>query len=287
MENVLKEINRFALPGLLVILGIIVLIIGRDQLFGYVIGGIGLVLVGILSVIYTLGWINRMAHLILVGLLFLGSVFFLWKDYRSVADVTEFHEAVAQRLKIVKQRLYDIRDAQVGFRKQYGHFTNDFDSLVNFVKSDSVMDVYKKGNLAVATPENTALLGLDLFEILSSGDNKLTHEQMLALDSLDPNVTYIRDTFYHKAFDFCYQVGDSAWEANRTLPLNVDSMRYVPYGDTPQEFLLEAGYIDRGNQRVPVFSATDPDPIDKKNDPWQIGSMTEPSVTGNWTDKDN
>ena len=82
---------------------------------------------------------------------------------------------------------------------------------------------------------------------------------------------------------------------------NVEELRYIPFSSPKQEYEIQAGYIVRGGMNVPVFEAKahyntyliglDPQRI--RNEAAQreqlnrypgmkVGSMTEPSVDGNW-----
>ncbi len=57
-----------------------------------------------------------------------------------------FKNAADIRQKAVIEQIKDIREAQRAYRKAKGHFTESFDSLINFVKNDSLIFEIKMGD---------------------------------------------------------------------------------------------------------------------------------------------
>ena len=47
----------------------------------------------------------------------------------------------------IKERLIDIRTAQVAFKSKFGRYTGSFDTLINFVVTDSFPLIYKEGSI--------------------------------------------------------------------------------------------------------------------------------------------
>jgi hypothetical protein len=62
--------------------------------------------------------------------------------YKSIQDPIDFEKAREQRYAATIQRLKDIRKAQLAYKDVYGKFTGSWDTLIDFVKNDSVR---KKG----------------------------------------------------------------------------------------------------------------------------------------------
>lgn len=55
--------------------------------------------------------------------------------YKSIATPIQYEDEQAKRNNKVIERLKDIRTAQVAFKSEYGKYTSNFDSLINFVKT--------------------------------------------------------------------------------------------------------------------------------------------------------
>jgi hypothetical protein len=68
--------------------------------------------------------------------------------------------------------------------------------------------------------------------------------------------------------------------------VNVDSLKFVPFGAEGDTFLINAGAVKKNNVTVPVFEVVDPNPFSKKrieeNNPLRLGNMYDPIYTGNW-----
>lgn len=123
----------------------------------------------------------------------------------------------------VINRLIDIRTAQITFKEKFGYHTASFDTLIDFVKNDSLPRVLKEGFLT----DSMLLAGM-------------TEEKAVKLGIL------IRDTTYVPV-----QV-----EIFKRKNFNSDSLRYVPYRDTMQ-FDMDAGVITTAsNVEIKVFEAS-------------------------------
>lgn len=58
--------------------------------------------------------------------------------YILLVTPMEFDKARGEREAVVVERLKEIRSAQRAYRSKYGRFTSNFDTLINFVKNDSL-----------------------------------------------------------------------------------------------------------------------------------------------------
>lgn len=65
----------------------------------------------------------------------------------SPLEQVRFEKEKKQREDAVVQNLIDIRTAQVKYKEKYGNYTNGMDTLINFVKTDSLPNVLKEGFL--------------------------------------------------------------------------------------------------------------------------------------------
>lgn len=68
--------------------------------------------------------------------------------YESVYSVIRFRKTQKMRQTANIQKLKDIRKAQIAFKDMNGQYTGSFDSLINFVKYDSLKLVKKEGSLS-------------------------------------------------------------------------------------------------------------------------------------------
>ncbi len=178
--------------------------------------------------------------------------------YDSISQPVIFQNTKTERELKVVQNLKDIRSTQGLFKENYNRYTANFDTLIEFIKVGELPVV----NI-VPDPNDTTFT-----------------------KTINDTVGYIRvlDSLFGKRPNF-----------------NVESLRYIPFSEPQQEFEIQAGYIVRGGMNVPVFEAkahykTYLNGLDdqrirneaaqreqvNKYPGMKVGSMTEPSIDGNW-----
>ncbi len=84
----------------------------------------------------------------------------------SPLEQVRFKKELKVREDAIVQNLIDIRTAQVKYKEKYDNYTGGFDTLINFVKNDSLPNVLKEGYLtdsmieAGMTEEKAIKLGI-------------------------------------------------------------------------------------------------------------------------------
>lgn len=157
-------------------------------------------------------------QIVLAGLI----VFLGYQCYQSVMIPQRFQNIKEQRYLRITQRLKDIRTAQEAYKEAYGQYTGSFDTLIHFIKYDSIKVVRSIG----------ALSDEDL-------ENGVTEAQAIKEGKI------IRDT-----------VKASALENIFSPDYAIDDIRYVPFTKRKHQFKMGATKIwtDSGIE-VPIFEA--------------------------------
>ena len=154
----------------------------------------------------------------IVKVVFLGLIVVVaYMNYDSVQSKIELTQTVKDRNVVVQQRLEQVRDAQVEYKKVRGEYAGSFDQLIDFLKNDSLIQVKAIGEV----PDS--LLGREA-EALAMG-----------IITRDTTKIPVRNVLFAENFD---QV--------------VDSMKYVPFSGG-KEFVIRAGEIEKGLVKVKVF----------------------------------
>ena len=156
----------------------------------------------------------------------------------------QFEKEKTYRYEFIKNKLIDIRSAQLAFKEKNNKFTDDFKQLIPFVKTDSFVLVQKTDTL---------------IEYYNQVYRELQFKDTMLIDTLGK--VSILDSLFQKSYP-------------------IDSLSFVPFGNGV-EFKLAAGTINKSKIIVPVFEARDPKPYDP-TDPLVIGSMVEAHLNGNW-----
>ena len=163
---------------------------------------------------------------------------------KIILDPIQFEKQKNYRYNFIKQKLIDIRSAELAFKEKNGFFTNEFEKLIPFVKLDSFVIVEKTDTL---------------IEYFNDVYREYQFKDTMLIDTLGK--VSILDSLFSKNYP-------------------IDSLAYVPFGNGTK-FKLSAGTINKSKITVPVFEAKDPKPFDP-SDPLVIGSMFEAHLNGNW-----
>lgn len=180
-------------------------------------------------------------------------------NYNSIQDKIELEKEIAHRTDVVISHLEHIKDAQVAFKREKGYYSRDFRQLTNFLENDSLVMVKAIGEV----PDS--LLG----------------QEALALEL----GIIIRDTSL-------IPVKNEMW-IGEDFDKIVKEMAVIPFSGG-KEFSIEAGELEKNNQKIKVFevSASYKDifaGMEVQNegvdleDFMILGSMSEPKTTGNWS----
>lgn len=145
--------------------------------------------------------------------------------YTSISKPLKFEEIKKHRVSVVAQSLKDIRTAQEAYRSVYQTYTNSFDTLINFVKYDSLKSIRAIGELTD--------------EQLDAG---MTEEEAVKRGFI------IRDTVRQPVLENIFPKGYKA-----------DNLRYIPFTGKKHEFLMETNtLISDSGYDIPVFEARAP-----------------------------
>lgn len=163
--------------------------------------------------------------------------------YESIMGPIKFEEAQKMREKEVIARLINIRDAQVNFRNinQRG-YTDNFDELIEFVKTAKLPVVKKEGELTDEQLENglTESKAIAIIE-KAKKTNKWDEVKKNGLENFRRDTTWVnlKDSIFGKDFV-------------------ADSLRYVPFGNGAQFELAISADSSRVGTPLYLFEAKTP-----------------------------
>lgn len=252
MDNIKQSFGKFLFPGVLSIVGLILLIVGisGDQSSLFIFAGFGVLVVGIVSLLYSLGKVSKTIHLTVTLVMVIGSIFLAYSDYSTVKKDIDFVVNKKAVYAKVIQNLKDIRDVQVAHKKLNGTYIATFDSLHRFLDEGQ----------------------LPIIKAIGSVPDTLSEEEAIEMGIVR------RDTLYEPVLNSLFL--NNKAKADRKFPFVKDSLEFAPGSGV--KFYMNAGFINQGGVKTPVFEAKDLKPFDV-TDTLKVGSMTETSTTGNWS----
>jgi len=182
--------------------------------------------------------------------------------YNSINSEVEFQQLAKVRIAENVQKLKDLRQVQIAYKKVNNNYSNSFESLIDFLENDSMAIVKAIGE----TPDT------------------LTDYQALELGIISRDTAYVlaKET----VFDEAYQNS-----RNEKFPLDLTVLTSVPHSD--ENYILNAGIVEKGKVVVQVFEISTTyravfTGLDAENKSFElenllkVGSMDEASLNGNW-----
>lgn len=170
---------------------------------------------------------------LIIQILLAGLIIFLgYQCYQSISIPLKFTEIKKQRYDKIIERLKDIRTAQDAFKSVYGRYTANFDTLINFVKYDSVRVVRSIGSLTDEQIE----AGITEAQAIKEG--------LILRDTTKVNtLATLQAAAKEKNEPFC-------------VDYSIDDIRYVPFTNKKYQFRMGSNviYTDSGIE-VPIFEA--------------------------------
>ena len=182
--------------------------------------------------------------------------------YNSINSEVEFQQVAKVRVAENVQKLKDLRQVQIAYKKVNNTYSNNFESLINFLENDSMAIVKAIGE----TPDS------------------LTDAQALELGIISRDTAYVlaKETVFDEAY---------LSSRNEKFPLDLSALTTVPHSD--QNYSVDAGMVEKGKVVVQVFEISTTygavfTGLDAENKSFElgnllkVGSMDEASLNGNW-----
>ena len=182
--------------------------------------------------------------------------------YNSINSEVEFQQVAKVRVAENVQKLKDLRQVQIAYKKVNNTYSNNFESLIDFLENDSIAIVKAIGE----TPDS------------------LTDAQALELAIISRDTAYVlaKETVFDEAY---------LSSRNEKFPLDLSALTNVPHSD--QNYSVDAGMVEKGKVMVQVFEISTTygavfTGLDAENKSFElgnllkVGSMDEASLNGNW-----
>ena len=182
--------------------------------------------------------------------------------FNSIDSEIKFREVAKVRITENVQKLKDLRQVQIAYKKVNNTYANNFESLLDFLENDSMVIVKAIGE----TPDS------------------LTDAQALELGIISRDTAYVlaKETVFDEAY---------LSSRNEKYPLNLTTLTNIPHSE--ELYSINAGRIEKGKVMVQVFEISTTyaaifTGLDAKNKSYElnnllkVGSMDEASLNGNW-----
>lgn len=170
-------------------------------------------------------WIKLVSLVVLTALI----LFLAWYLFRQIMTPLEYEKEQKIREAAVIERIIQIRSAEQAFKQKTGHYTADWDSLINFALNDS-----------------------------------LTFERKLVDENDSLGMAMLKRTGRQNIVKFTMAVRDTAFVNGKKQKITptaeqIREMKFIPYSQPGTEYVLEATMLTTESKVVvPVFAARAP-----------------------------
>lgn len=180
--------------------------------------------------------VKKIFSYLILPIIIIGLVYLI---VESIMEPIRFNEQKEAREEVAIQRLKDIRDLQVAFKSETGHFTPSIDSLKDFYNNGTIKVVMQIGS-------NDDSLAVVNTQKLKKRNPRITPQQMLQLYVKGEHLVFsieneipVRDTLFSGRPDF-----------------SIDSLAFIPFcGDS---IIMESAVKRVSGVNVPLFEASMP-----------------------------
>ncbi|CAI8374303.1 MAG: Uncharacterised protein [Owenweeksia sp. TMED14] len=190
-----------------------------------------------------------------------------YRIYRIIMEPIEFESIKEKRYEKITNRLEQLREAQLIFKTQYNQYSNNFDDLISFLQNAQVSIIERKDS------------------------SFMKYDRVYQTDMLKDTIIY-RIIGQKSARDKLISINPELFDDD----FIVSEMRFIPFAKDSIEFEIATGHVDRNGVRVQVFEikASNKDffhdifndyrslILGLRIDALIVGSLTEPTLSGNW-----
>ncbi|HIG32257.1 MAG TPA: hypothetical protein EYQ09_02275 [Flavobacteriales bacterium] len=182
--------------------------------------------------------------------------------FNSIDSEVEFRKVAKERIAENVQKLKDLRQVQIAYKKVNDTYANNFEALIDFLENGSMVIVKAIGE----TPDS------------------LTDAQALELGIISRDTAYVlaKETVFDEAY---------LSSRNGKYPLNLTTLTNIPHSE--ELYSVDAGRVEKGKVMVQVFEISTTyaavfTGLDAENKSYElenllkVGSMDEASINGNW-----
>ena len=182
--------------------------------------------------------------------------------FNSINSEIKFQKIAKERISENIQKLKDLRQVQIAYKKVHNKYADNFDTLFYFLNHDSIPIIKAIGE----TPDS------------------LTESEALQLNIISRDTGYVlaKETVFDRNY---------INTRNPDFPLDISNLKKVPYSN--KDYKINSGVVEKGKVLVHVFEISTNyrtlfTGLDAKNKKYgldnllKVGSMEEASLNGNW-----
>ena len=192
-SNVSVLINKFAIPAVLIVLGLFMLIVGVKNGQGamFMLASLMMLLAGALSFLYSSGKLKGGISFGIGGLTGVAALVTLFFSFKSCNDTQTHDDNYDYCKSLAIQNLMDVREVQKIYKEQNGTYAPNWGELEAFLENGTVIYVKSTGTVpgrTVSPEERDYLVQFGLYERGQAIDYNMTEKDALVVTRKLPNL---------------------------------------------------------------------------------------------------
>ncbi len=194
-----------------------------------------------------------------------------YKVYDSIMAPIRFQENYKKRSKVVIEKLEKLRDAEIAYLDVYQTYTSDYDTLINFIKYDSLRIIKSFG----VVPDSIYLTSKNRREAEKRAMD-------LGIISRDTVKISVKDSLF-KNYDVDTLPFVPYTNLETKFQLNVDSIKTVSKAVRPVfELKVHNNTFAKGLNEQLLINLNDKARDNNEFPGFVVGSLVEVTTAGNW-----
>ncbi len=294
MESPSVLFKKFSVPTIFLILGVALLYVGftTNQAQEFKLAAV-LILVGsIITFLNSTGMISSLGVKIIGILSLVMTIGLLYFSSKSVGETIKYQEDYAACKELAKRNLSDVRTAQKAYMDNYGEYAKDWETLINFINTDSTKSVIAEGekpSRRITEEERNFIYkdkraidnNMNDFEAYVLAKSKICPDDLKGYKRDTVRVSFIKTTFTENA-SYTKDRMDKGFGK-----FNAEDLPYIPFTDKKKKWKMSTdkvkiGDADVATVRVEGFLPYTKIKGDAKKELFFFGKLEVSDLGGSW-----
>ena len=250
MLNIGLLLKKYSVPTLFLILGLALLITGfsSEQSLIFNTASFLILITALISFLSVSGKLSTsMTRIIGLGSLII-AIIVLYLSFYSVSDTMSYQKNYELCKKLSRLNLSDLRTSQKAYFVQYNSYAQDWETIINFIETDSVNTVVSEGSVPsrkITEAERNYIYrdnrpidnNMNELEAYKLSKSKICAEDLKDFKRDTVKVSFIKTTFIENR-SYVKERLD-----NELGAFDAKALRYIPFTENKKEWTIKSDKI--------------------------------------------
>ena len=250
MLNIGLLLKKYSVPTLFLILGLALLITGfsSEQSLTFNAASFLILITALISFLNVSGKLSSLTTRIIgLGSLTI-AIIVLYLSFYSVSDTMNDKKNYEMCKELSRLNLSDLRTAQKAYFERYNSYAQDWETIINFIETDSVNTVVSEGSVPgrkITEAERNFIYrdnrpidnNMNEFEAYKLSKSKICADDLKGFKRDTVKVSFIKTTFTENRSYMKERLD------NELGAFDAKALRYIPFTDNKKEWTIKSDKI--------------------------------------------